>query len=221
MWLEVEKAILDRLNPLSLLTSTQLSLSRSKSIFKNTKLALLRIDKKLELSIKGSKMESLWFNHRIVYKGKSLNFDTWINKGIFFPYQLEHDLYPVTFSDLQTRYNLDNIEFYNFFKVRAALTKAKLFNIQPSLPMFVTKINKLGHQFPIYINFFTPKLLNSIIILSLSGICIPLIHYLNPYGRRCGVQYRVTKYLQYFPKVLAFAQGLLDACSFTLLRYSR
>lgn len=144
--LELEKAILDKLNPFTLLTSNQTKLTRSKSIFKNTKVALLKLDKKLDSSIKRSKSESIWNNRNILYKGKTLHYNTCINKGIFFPHQLENYSYPITFKELQSRYNLDNIEFFNFLKVRAALSKAKLHNSIPSLPHFVTKINKLGHQ---------------------------------------------------------------------------
>lgn len=123
-------------------------------------MALLKLDKKLDSSIKRSKSESIWNNCNILYKGKTLHYNTCINKGIFFPHQLENYSYPITFKELQSRYNLDNIEFFNFLKVRAALSKAKLHNSIPSLPHFVTKINKLGHQVSHIYKLLWPKTSN-------------------------------------------------------------
>lgn len=87
-----------------------------------------KLDKKLDSSIKGSKLESIWDNHNILYKEKTMHYDTWIDKGIFLLHQLENSSHPITFKELQSKYNLDNIEFYNFLKVRAALAKANLHN---------------------------------------------------------------------------------------------
>lgn len=91
-------------------------------------------------------MESLWNNRDIKYKGKPICFEAWINKGIFFPQQLECSVFPLTLSEIQSKYELDSMEFYNFLKIKTALSKSKLHRQIPPLPNFITKINSLGHQ---------------------------------------------------------------------------
>lgn len=118
----------------------------SNPIFKNTKIALLRIDRSLEISIKGSKLESLWANSKIKYRVKHLLLDAWIEKGISHPTQLEEEGYRTTFSTLKPRYNLPDKEFYNFLKTRTALTEAKLSSPNLSITQYMGDINRLGNQ---------------------------------------------------------------------------
>lgn len=72
-WLNVEKALFKNLAPASILTAKMNTAGCSISIFKNTRLDLLKIYKLLTNHIRCSDWESLWHSHLIMYKGKPLH----------------------------------------------------------------------------------------------------------------------------------------------------
>lgn len=146
VWLSIEQSLLSDLHPAVLLTTNLNSVPYSRSIFKNTKAALLKVDKLMEATIKRSGMVSLWNNHRILYKGKPLNYVAWISKGIYFPHQLYKHCHPLSFREIQVEYKLDSYEFYNFLKIKVALTRAKIPISPPSLLHYISTLNRLGHH---------------------------------------------------------------------------
>lgn len=100
----------------------------------------------MEKHIKNSPWESLWYNSRIRYRGKTLDFPTWSSLGIALPKHLEEANTRLTFTTIKHRHKLADIELYNFLKIRTALTKADLGSHEPSMLRYMANINKIGHQ---------------------------------------------------------------------------
>lgn len=146
VWLNVEQAILSGIPPAALLTTNLKSAPYSQPIFKNTKLALLQLDKFMDVSVGRSGMVSIWNNSKILYKGKHLFYSTWINKGIYFTHQLYRQDQPLSFRELQDIYSLNSSEFYNFLKIKVAMSKAHLTNSPPSLVQHILTLNRVGHH---------------------------------------------------------------------------
>lgn len=144
VWLEVERAMLDGLDPLALLTANKHP-EATNIILKNTKNALLKVDPKMQTSIRNTKWESLWTNTKVKYKGKTLSFSSWSELGISTPNHLEENT-PHTFAYLKQLHNLPDIEFYNFLKIKAALTRADLSKEVQSILQYMTNLNKIGHH---------------------------------------------------------------------------
>lgn len=87
VWLQIERSVLNDLPPATLLTSNLSKVICSKSIFKNTRAAFLKVDRHLDINIKNSHFESLWDYRKIQYKGLTLYINSWIRNGIYFPHQ--------------------------------------------------------------------------------------------------------------------------------------
>lgn len=146
VWLDLERALLSNLDPVIMLTANKHPLATN-PVMKNTKLALLKIDRKMEKSIKNTNWESLWANSKIKYKGKPLDMEKWETLGISTPNDLLKDNIPHTFETLKERFNLLDIDFYNFLNIRTAITKANLAkNSEPSIIKYMANINTVGHQ---------------------------------------------------------------------------
>lgn len=59
--------------------------------------------------------------------------------------------------ELQSKYDLGKSEFYNFLKIKTALSKSKIHKSSSSLPSFFSNINKLGHQVSYIYKLLRPK----------------------------------------------------------------
>lgn len=100
----------------------------------------------MDISVGRSGVVSIWNNSKILYKGKHLFYSTWINKGIYFTHQLYRQDQPLSFRELQDIYSLNSSEFYNFLKIKVAMSKAHLTNSPPSLVQHILTLNRVGHH---------------------------------------------------------------------------
>lgn len=146
VWLDLERALLSNLAPGVMLTANKHPLATN-PILKYTKLAGLTVDRKMEISIKNTYWESIWLNSTIKYRGRPLHMEKWEQLGISTPKDLFNDNDPLTFEALKDKYKLLDLEFYNFLKIKTALTKANLTEKStPSIIKYMANLNILGHQ---------------------------------------------------------------------------
>lgn len=143
--MDVERALLGGLQHLALLTASKHQ-EATNTLLKNTKDALLKMDRRQENSIKGSTWESIWDNPNVRYKGKTINFRVWRDKGISCPHQLAVGNTSHTFETLKREYKLEELEFYNFLKIKAAITRAALTPRTPVIVNYFESLNKLGRH---------------------------------------------------------------------------
>lgn len=192
VWLGVERAILNNLDPIALLTANKHPWTAN-IILKNTKNALFKVDQKMEVSIRNSKWESLWGNSKVKYKGKMLNFTTWSGMGISTPKQLEEGSEQYTFAKLKAMHNLPDIELYNFLRIRAALSKAELNKQESTILQYMANITKIVHQ----VSYLNKLLRPSSIKLTIRRLKIGKPRVTAPLAKEkdtyCGPQPHKTK----------------------------